>query len=74
MKSYPQPEGEDVSDAQDGQEGTSELSPKGKKKRVEAGWGWGRRKSKKELSAERKFKPEGLGFISLALAPQGAEI
>ena len=40
MKSYSQPEGEEVSDARDRQEGMSEFPPLNrKKKRVEEGWG-----------------------------------
>lgn len=42
MKSYSQPEGEEVSDAQDRQEGMFELPPlKRGEKRVEEGWGLG---------------------------------
>ena len=53
MKSYSQPEGEEVSDARDRQEGMSEFPPLNReKKRVEEGWGLereGDEKNKKEL-------------------------
>lgn len=43
MKNYSQPEGEQVGDAQDGQEGKSEI-PSLKRRKKEKGWRGGERR------------------------------
>lgn len=74
MKSYSQPEGEEVSDARDRQEGMSEFPPLNREKK---GWrrdgGWRGREMKKQerAFAVLNFKPEDFGFISSTLAPPG---
>lgn len=50
MRSYPQPEGEEVSDAQDGQEGTSEPPPL-KREKEKGGGGVGVGETKEQERA-----------------------
>lgn len=71
MKSYSQPEGEQVSDAQDGQEGKCKIPPLKRRKKKREGWG---EEMRKQDRGSCFIEVQTLGLFPLSAPPPSAGI